>query len=199
MGRRLTPRGIERREQILRYATERFARSGYHTTSVSDIVEGLGVGKGVFYWYFDSKEELLREILRTGRRELRRAQADAVAEASDPITAIRLGITAGLDWSAKNADLFTLFELAQTETGFEGAIRTGRELLVNDLIPRIEQAIEAKAIPNGDAEVLAHAVLGVTTFLTVEFIHHRRASADEIADTVVRFCLAGLAAAGDTD
>jgi hypothetical protein len=31
-------------------ATEMFAEVGYHRTSVSALVAGLGVGKGVFYW-----------------------------------------------------------------------------------------------------------------------------------------------------
>ena len=52
--RRLTPRGQERRDQIIAFATARFASHGYHPTSVADIVDGLGVGNGVFYWYFDS-------------------------------------------------------------------------------------------------------------------------------------------------
>ena len=56
--RRLTARGKERRQQLMDYAAERFAEGGYHPTSVAEIVQGLGVGKGVFYWYFDSKEEL---------------------------------------------------------------------------------------------------------------------------------------------
>ena len=62
--RRLTQRGKERRAQLLAYATTRFAQDGYHPTSVADIVDGIGVGKGVFYWYFSSKEELFVEILR---------------------------------------------------------------------------------------------------------------------------------------
>ena len=46
------------------FATRRFAENGFHPTSVSDIVDGIGVGKGVFYWYFPSKDDLLLEILR---------------------------------------------------------------------------------------------------------------------------------------
>ena len=52
MNRRLTQRGRERHRQLMDYATARFAESGYHPTSVAEIVTGLGVGKGVFYWYF---------------------------------------------------------------------------------------------------------------------------------------------------
>jgi AcrR family transcriptional regulator len=28
-----------------------FASEGFHATSVAKLVDGLGVGKGVFYWY----------------------------------------------------------------------------------------------------------------------------------------------------
>jgi len=40
------------------HAAALFSSNGYHPTSVAQIVQGIGVGKGVFYWYFDSKEEL---------------------------------------------------------------------------------------------------------------------------------------------
>ena len=70
MSRRLTQRGKERRQQLMEYAAARFAENGYHPTSVAEIVQGLGVGKGVFYWYFDSKEQLFVEILRDAQHSL---------------------------------------------------------------------------------------------------------------------------------
>jgi len=48
--RKLTARGRERRQQILDESARLFAERGYHPTSVAEIVESLGVGKGVFYW-----------------------------------------------------------------------------------------------------------------------------------------------------
>ncbi|MCB1031978.1 MAG: helix-turn-helix transcriptional regulator, partial [Acidimicrobiales bacterium] len=74
MERKLTQRGEERRGQLMAFAAKRFAENGFHPTSVADITEGLGVGKGVFYWYFSSKEELLRAILADAQRDLRRQQ-----------------------------------------------------------------------------------------------------------------------------
>ena len=89
--RRLTARGEERRRQLLDFATERFAENGYHPTSVAEIVQGLGVGKGVFYWYFESKEELFLEILKEAQTDLRRTQQQAIADVDDPIRRIELG------------------------------------------------------------------------------------------------------------
>ena len=111
------PRGKERRAQLIEFATARFAANGYHPTSVADIVDGLGVGKGVFYWYFASKEELFVEILREAQTDLRRRQQQAIADESDPVKQIELGIRAGVAWSAEHNDERRLFEFAPTEIG----------------------------------------------------------------------------------
>ncbi len=50
-------------ESIKQAAMELFARNGYHSTSISQIAKEAGVSKGLLYNYFDSKEELLREII----------------------------------------------------------------------------------------------------------------------------------------
>ncbi|WP_409298999.1 TetR/AcrR family transcriptional regulator [Peribacillus sp. SCS-26] len=50
------------KEKITAAAIELFDRKGFGSTSIQDIVEALGVTKGTFYYYFSSKEELLRGI-----------------------------------------------------------------------------------------------------------------------------------------
>src|SRR6476646_8994484 len=103
--RRLTPRGRERRRQLIDYAARRFAENGFHPTSVAEIVTGLGVGKGVFYWYFESKEELLEEILREAMNDVRRAQQQAIRGVEDPVRRIELGIKASAHWTAEHREV----------------------------------------------------------------------------------------------
>jgi TetR/AcrR family transcriptional regulator, fatty acid metabolism regulator protein len=54
----------EKRRQILRAAITVFARSGYHTSRVSDVATEAGVAYGLVYHYFGSKEDLLETIFR---------------------------------------------------------------------------------------------------------------------------------------
>jgi AcrR family transcriptional regulator len=64
-----------RREQILEAATSVFARYGFHKARMDDIVEEAGLSKGAVYWYFDSKDEIIAEILeRFLKRELNNLQ-----------------------------------------------------------------------------------------------------------------------------
>ena len=78
MRRKLTPRGRDRRDQLMECGARLFAERGYHPTSVADIVAAIGVGKGVFYWYFASKDELLTELLKASNHDLRKRQQQAI-------------------------------------------------------------------------------------------------------------------------
>ncbi|MCU1461769.1 MAG: Transcriptional regulator, TetR family [Acidimicrobiales bacterium] len=192
MERRLTPRGKERRRQLLAFATQRFAEHGYHPTSVADIVSGLGVGKGVFYWYFESKEQLMLEVLREAQQSLRRAQQDAIGDEPDPVRRIELGIRASMAWFDRNRSLVNLFQFAASEERFAPAMRRGQEVALADTVRHVKEAVVEGRVRDSDPDLLSHAILGVTGQLARTFIHERNASVDEIADAAVAFCLDGL-------
>jgi AcrR family transcriptional regulator len=52
-----------RKASILDAALHVFGEEGYHSASISKISKKAGVSKGLMYNYFDSKEELLKELL----------------------------------------------------------------------------------------------------------------------------------------
>ncbi len=52
----------ERRDTIIDTSATVFARSGYHATGIAELCEVNGFGKGAFYYYIGSKEELLAAI-----------------------------------------------------------------------------------------------------------------------------------------
>jgi AcrR family transcriptional regulator len=52
-----------RRRQILELAAGEFASHGYQHASLNHIIEALGLNKGVFYYYFDSKADLFASVM----------------------------------------------------------------------------------------------------------------------------------------
>ncbi len=192
MQRRLTKRGIERRDQLVEFAAHRFAENGYHPTSVTEIVSGLGVGKGVFYWYFTSKEELFVEILRGAQRGLRRTQEKAITGEGDPVARIELGIRASIRWLAENRDYFTLFQFASSEERFAPLLRLGEDVAVADAARHIRAGMDAGRIDEGDPAALGHAILGVTNQLVRILLFEKGEDPNRVADAAVRFCLGGL-------
>jgi AcrR family transcriptional regulator len=53
----------KRKEEIVQAAKRTFARKGYRSTSIADIVAQSSVGRGTFYLHFDSKREIFIHII----------------------------------------------------------------------------------------------------------------------------------------
>jgi TetR/AcrR family transcriptional regulator len=78
------------RERLLTVATELFARKGYASTTVREIVNAAGVTKPVLYYYYQNKEGIYLELMRvsflkfealinTTRNEIGRASSKILA------------------------------------------------------------------------------------------------------------------------
>ncbi len=192
--RPLTARGVERRGQLVACATRLFAEGGVNDTSITRIVNELGVGKGVFYWYFDSKEELLAEILASALADLRSSQRDGLARADDPLARIAEGLRASMRWYATHPREVGLFGWAETDARFAEQLRIGREVALSDIERHVRAAVSRGQIPSGHPAIRSEAVLGASLRLARGVVHRRGVDPAEVAEAAVRFCLAGLRA-----
>jgi AcrR family transcriptional regulator len=194
MSRRLTPKGTQRRHDLMDLAARKFAADGYHTTSVTSIVDELGVGKGVFYWYFQSKDEMLAQILTDALRSMRLAQQEAIAGEHDPARRIEQGIRSSLRWLSEHRHLFVLMEFARTEERFAPIMRLGDQQTVADALPHVSAGITAGLLRGEDPEVLTLAILGVTGHLARVLVLEQGEDADRVAAAVIAFCRQGYVA-----
>jgi AcrR family transcriptional regulator len=190
--RELTARGKERRAQLLESAALMFAKNGYHPTAVSDIVAACGVGKGVFYWYFDSKEQLFHEILRNANYSLRRRQQSAIGAEADPLRRIDLGMHATMHWYVEHRHMFNLFQFASSETEFATTLRESQENSLNDAMRHVKEAMACGLIADGDPLFLTQALVGVTNTLARRFLLERHDDPDDVATNAVRFLFYGF-------
>lgn len=53
---------VLRKQALVSHALDLFSKHGYDNTTVSQIAEASGVAKGLVYYYFDSKEEILESV-----------------------------------------------------------------------------------------------------------------------------------------
>ncbi len=58
----------ERRNNILMTALRLFVERGYHDTKIADIAAAVPMSTGLMFHYFESKEELLMELVRMGAK-----------------------------------------------------------------------------------------------------------------------------------
>jgi TetR/AcrR family transcriptional regulator, ethionamide resistance regulator len=103
-GRRPAPAGgggANLREDILEATARLLADGSFADLAVSDVLTAAGVSRGSFYFYFDSKHDVLAELVRRAVAQGHQAAAPWLANPADPTAALRSGITAGADlWRA---------------------------------------------------------------------------------------------------
>ena len=195
--RRLTQRGSKRREQIVDAALKLFADRGYHGTTIGDVCDTLGVGKGVVYWYWRSKEALFSEILQRTLLALRRDQQARVGTVEDPVERIELGIRASIDFFRKNPGYLEMIRTAARYDEFAGLVEKGQQIVVADTATHIKEGMALGEIRDGDAELMAHGILGAIFHFVEAYFgteHGETEDRPQLADEAVAFCLRGLLA-----
>jgi len=90
--RRRTRDAAETRAGILDGAERLFAQNGFDATPTSAIAEAAGVPKGLLFYYFPTKAELLRALV-AERMSLGPLDVDAIAQPGDPARSL-LNLTA---------------------------------------------------------------------------------------------------------
>jgi len=77
--------GEVRRREILLAARTLFVTKGYDKTSINDILKVVDIAKGTFYYYFKSKEEVLKTIIMDIVDEGARKARDILNNQTTPI------------------------------------------------------------------------------------------------------------------
>jgi TetR/AcrR family transcriptional repressor of nem operon len=92
-------KGAATRDQILNVAARLIHVQGYQSTSLDDVLRESGVGKGNFYYYFKSKEDLGYAIIdRITQAFVERSLGPAFADAeADPVAQIHVFLDRVLD------------------------------------------------------------------------------------------------------
>lgn len=52
-----------RKKELIKIAYELFITKGYENTSVDEIIAKAGIAKGTYYYHFESKEQMLEEVV----------------------------------------------------------------------------------------------------------------------------------------
>jgi AcrR family transcriptional regulator len=187
VARELTARGAETRSQLERHGTRLFTAQGYHATSVDQIIDSVGVGKGVFYWYFSSKEQFFASLVDEAWRDLRSLQEVVIGDEGDALRRIELYIRATIAWTAENPERARLFPVADSDLRLRALLDKGRREAVSYVQQHLDAGMESGQIPRGDSLMLSVAIRSVLMALFHEFKEHRTPS--EIADATVAFVL----------
>lgn len=196
--RRLTRQGQERKQQLLDHAARLFAERGFDETRVVDIVHAAGVAKGLFYWYFENKEAVFRELVETTRRTMRESQAKAIDPAANALVRIRQGSEASIRFMGEHRRLLSMFDLESLDRKMSKLLRRGADIHAIDTARHVKEGIDAGLIRDDDPLMLAWGVVGsVSSFAQLHRLGQFDATIDEVATFAGRFIVRSLAASDE--
>lgn len=160
-GRRTgVPRRVLSREELLVAAREVITAHGYAGASVAGIAAHAGVSHGALYRYFPSKVDLFVEVFRdVCDREIRAAGKAAVA-AEGPVERIDAVLRNFAERALDNPTLAWALIAEPVDPAVE-TVRSEYRLTYRRALERLlRRAEDAGAIPPGDHEIAAAALIG---------------------------------------
>ena len=130
-------KGEERKRRIVKIAHGMFMRKGYDSTSVDEIIAMAGIAKGTFYYYFDSKDELLEAVVGEILRECE-MRARAILNSEVPIPEKIVGIVMAFRMSGNE---FRICEAINKEGNIVMHNRLNVEL-IDTVVPLLTKVVE---------------------------------------------------------
>ena len=186
-----TRRGRETRQKLLDAAEAEFGEKGFHDGSISGITQRAGVALGTFYTYFESKDEIFQALVVYMSRRIREWIGGRVAEASDRLTAERLGIEAYIEFARQHKGIYRI--ISEAEFVATDAYREHYEGFARAYRRNLEKAARNGELREGDYEAWAWAIMGIAVFLGMRFvIMDESKSPSEIADIMTDLIANGI-------
>jgi AcrR family transcriptional regulator len=158
-----TARGEATRRKLLDASEKEFGEKGFHAASVSSITTRADVGKGTFYLYFRSKEEVFTTLVREIGHALRRHTALAMNKVSPRLKAERAGLQAFFEFAHQHPGLSRLVQESQFVD--EPVFREYYQRIAAGYAQGLKEAADRGELSQGDAETRAWALMGIGHFL----------------------------------
>jgi AcrR family transcriptional regulator len=122
-------KGVQTRSRLLDAAKEIFEENGFIEARISDIAERAGLSHGAFYHYFDSKEQVFREIaekLDDRLSEPMECVIFAPASSAGPRERLFTAIHRHLEWYRDEARIMGVIEQMARYDEHVAAVRSAR-------------------------------------------------------------------------
>lgn len=159
----------QRREQIKEAAITLFSVKGYQQSTMEDLAEEAGVSKSLIYWYWDSKADLLSELVDTCMESYIDLLSASVQSQEPFIKKMHQFLWDFSDMFRKNNRLNKLVHFCSVHTpknrkeDFSNQVNDHYHNILMLIEAMLDQAVEAGHAPKDtDCSAIALALLSLT-------------------------------------
>jgi len=187
-------------ERLLRAAARLFASNGFDATTLQEVAAAAGLTKGAFYYYYDSKDQLLYEMHRRVISYQLNSAGKILSEEEDPGEALRKLVIDFVGSIARFRDEATIVVRESHRFPPEAMPRVQEDRQrLHDLFKRVIEAGQQRGVVRRSlsAELLTLALLGMCTstynwYSRFGAVAGDGADAEEIGAGMAAMCLDGM-------
>jgi AcrR family transcriptional regulator len=191
-------KGARTRARLIAAAREVFERDGFLTARISDIAASAGLSQGSFYHYFDSKEQIFREVAEAQEQQL----IAAPVEPSDDDSELSVHETIRRDnrlYLERYRDAARLMGVIEQVSRYDEHVNAARMATQQHFADKAERTIrrlqrqglvDKRLSPRIAADALGAMM---SRFAELQFVQHFRAyDFDDVAEQLTLLCLNAL-------
>lgn len=173
-----------------------FDTKGFTETSVQEIVDLVGVTKGTFYYYFNSKQELLKDINLLYIEDLISQQEEILADSKKNCTTklhdiVRMVIS-NIRSKKRRARIF-FREMRHLSDEHLDNIKLRRNVFRENYQRMIEEGMEKGEFNKGfRPDMLTFGILGITNWSYYWYNPDGDVTEEELTDNFVKLILNGI-------
>jgi len=171
--------------KLLIAAEELFGKKGYSKTKISDITNSVNVAQGTFYLYFQSKKEILYELVRRTNKNLRLSVKLALQNFQNRIDSELAGYFAFLKFFSHHINIYKI--IRESEFIDKKIALEYYEKIKKSYLKPLNIAIKKGEIIKYNPEELAVFLMGLGHFLGKELLLNKDVSEANIIRFLMKF------------
>lgn len=191
-----------RAAEIRRTAARIFHEKGYDATSIQDIADAVGILKGSLYYYIDTKEDLLFDVIKAAHEQGLRDVAVWRDSDARPAVKLRAAIECHVASNLNNLAGVGVFFQDFRSLGPErrAEIVQDRDFYDHTLLGLVEKGqMEGEFNPDVNPKLAVMAMLGMMNWVYQWYRPGGSLSATDVATAFADLVLGGLASRGDAE
>src|SRR4051794_30706155 len=157
-------KGVQTRARLLEAAKEVFEENGFLEARITDIAERAGLSHGAFYHYFDSKEQVFREIAEMLDDQLAEPMESIVfahGSTADPRERLVSALRAHLERYREEAKIMGVIEQVSRYDEHVAAVRSTRNKLHRQQMEASIRGLQRRGLADSSLDPkVAAAALG---------------------------------------
>ena len=182
----------KREEEILSRAKALFSSKGFHSLTVSDIVNSLGIARGTFYLYFKNKDDVYRRVLEETVSEIsKRLKRLPLDRPLEQLRENLLSILKLIENDRETARLI-FYHPYRLNPEFDSILEDFYGKVLNLIERALLRGMEMGIVRECNVSVVSRAILGAFIEVGKGILEGEIGAAEEAVDELLSFGLRGL-------